>query len=184
MCGWSRRTVRAAARMAAGERAGVRGVGHQPDLDIRGGTRVLPGLPSDAQRLAEHGSEAVLDSGNTSVVTPGMIVNGTVRGKGPLLVQGRIDGRVIIDGEVHVAAKANIGADVEADIVEVKGIVKGPIKGRTSVSLEAGAQVEGQIEAPRIEIDPAARVKGRLVMPLQLPRGIKAPTQTRDPWAT
>jgi cytoskeletal protein CcmA (bactofilin family) len=117
-----------------------------------------------------------MDNGNTSVVTPGTIVNGTVRGKGPLLVAGRVDGRILIDGELRIAAKALIGADIEADVVEVKGLVKGPIKARSAV--------EGQIEAPRIEIDPAARIKGRLVMPLNLPRGVKAPTATRDPWAT
>lgn len=125
-----------------------------------------------------------MDSGNTTVLTPGMVVNGTVRGKGPLLVQGRVDGRVLIDGELRIAAKAALGAELEADLVEVKGLVKGAIKARSSVTLDAGAQVEGPIEAPRIEIDPAARVKGRLVMPLQLPRGVKAPSQARDPWAT
>lgn len=125
-----------------------------------------------------------MDNGNTSVVTPGTIVNGTVRGKGPLLVAGRVDGRILIDGELRIAAKALIGADIEADVVEVKGLVKGPIKARSAVTVDAGAQVEGQIEAPRIEIDPAARIKGRLVMPLNLPRGVKAPTATRDPWAT
>lgn len=124
------------------------------------------------------------DSGNTTVLSPGMIVNGTVRGKGPLLVAGRVDGKVLIDGEVRIAPKAQVGADLEADLVEVKGLVKGPIKARSAVTIDAGAQVEGQIEAPRIEIDPAARVKGRLVMPLNLPRGVKAPSSPRDPWAT
>jgi cytoskeletal protein CcmA (bactofilin family) len=52
------------------------------------------------------------------------------------------------------------------------------------VTLDAGAQVEGVIEASRVEIDPSARLKGRLVMPLNLPRGLKVPTPTRDPWAS
>jgi cytoskeletal protein CcmA (bactofilin family) len=121
---------------------------------------------------------------NGTVVTPGMAIQGTVRGKGPLVVQGRIDGRVALDGEFRVAPRASVTAEVEADHVDVKGQVKGAIKGRTSVTLDAGAQVEGPIDSPRIEIDPAARVKGRLTMPLQLPRGVKAPTQSRDPWAT
>jgi cytoskeletal protein CcmA (bactofilin family) len=121
---------------------------------------------------------------NGTVITPGMAIQGTVRGKGPLHVQGRVDGRVLLDGEVRVAPRAALSADIEADQVEVKGQVKGAIKARASVSLDAGAQVEGPIDAPRIEIDPAARVKGRLTMPLQLPRGVKAPTTNRDPWAT
>lgn len=121
---------------------------------------------------------------NGTVVSPGMVVNGTVRGKGPLLVQGRIDGRVLLEGELRIAPKAALAAEVEVDVAEVKGLVKGSIKARQSVSVDAGAQVEGSIEAPRIEIDPQARIKGRLVMPLSLPRGIKVPTATRDAWAT
>lgn len=121
---------------------------------------------------------------NGTVISPGMVVNGTVRGKGPLLVQGRVDGRVALDGELRVAAKAAVVADVEVDVADVKGHVKGAIKARSVVSLDAGAQVEGPIEAPRVEIDPNARVKARLVMPLNLPRGIKVPTASRDPWAS
>ena len=121
---------------------------------------------------------------NGTVISPGMVVNGTVRGKGPFVVQGRVDGRVLIEGDLRVAAKATVQAEVEVDVAEVKGSVKGSIKARQSVSLDAGSQVEGPVEAPRVEIDPQARFKGRLVMPLNLPRGIKVPTQTRDPWAS
>ena len=49
---------------------------------------------------------------------------------------------------------------------------------------KALTKVEGVIEASRVEIDPSARLKGRLVMPLNLPRGLKVPTPTRDPWAS
>lgn len=122
---------------------------------------------------------------NGTVISPGMVVNGTVRGKGPFVVQGRVDGRVLLEGDLRVAAKATVQADVEVDVVEVKGSVKGAIKARQSVSLDAGAVVEGTIDAPRVEIDPQARVKARLVMPLNLPRGVKVPAAaTRDPWAS
>jgi|GEM_PF-1251084 len=122
---------------------------------------------------------------NGTLISPGMVVNGTVRGKGPFVVQGRVDGRVLLEGDLRVAAKATVNAEVEVDVVEVKGLVKGGIKARQSVTLDAGAVVEGSIDAPRIEIDPQARVKARLVMPLNLPRGVKVPAAaTRDPWAS
>jgi len=122
---------------------------------------------------------------NGTVISPGMVVNGTVRGKGPFIVQGRVDGRVLLEGDLRVAAKATVQADVEVDVVEVKGSVKGAIKARQSVSLDAGAVVEGTIDAPRVEVDPQARVKARLVMPLNLPRGLKVPAAAKsDPWAS
>jgi len=126
------------------------------------------------------------DAVNSSdtVISSGMVVSGTVRGKGPLLVQGRIDGRVLLEGDLRIAAKGTVQADIEVDVAEVKGSVKGTIKARQSVSVEAGAQIDGPIESPRIEIDPQARVKARLVMALNLPRGVKVPTAARDPWAS
>ncbi len=121
---------------------------------------------------------------NGTHIQAGTVVVGTVRGKGPLTVAGRIDGKVFIDGDVRIAARAAVTSDIEADVVEVRGLVKGNIKARQQVVVDAGAQVEGTIEGARIEIDPAARVKGRLVMPLQLPRGVRGPTPARDAWST
>jgi cytoskeletal protein CcmA (bactofilin family) len=121
---------------------------------------------------------------NGTLISPGMVVAGTVRGKGPLIVQGRIDGRILLDGELRVAPRATVHADVEVDNLDLQGQIKGTVKARQGVTLDGGSQTDGTIESPRIEIDPQARVKGRLVMPLNLPRGIKVPSTARDPWAS
>lgn len=121
---------------------------------------------------------------NGTHIQAGTVVVGTVRGKGPLTVAGRVDGKVFIDGDVRVAARAAVTSDIEADVVEVRGTVKGNVKARQSVTIDAGAQVEGTIEAARVEIDPSARIKGRLTMPLQLPRGVRGPTPARDAWGS
>jgi cytoskeletal protein CcmA (bactofilin family) len=71
-------------------------------------------------------------------------------------------------------ARASVQAGVEADTVEVRGTVKGDVRARGHVVVAANAVVDGLIEAPRVEIDPQARVKARLSMPLQLPRGVRA----------
>lgn len=110
-----------------------------------------------------------------TVVSPGIVIAGTVSGKGPVAVNGRVDGRITITGDVEVTPKGRLVADVTADTVAVAGAVKGNVTAATSVVLAAGAQVEGAVDAKRVEIDPQARLKGRLVMPITLPRGVKAP---------
>jgi len=110
-----------------------------------------------------------------TIVSPGIVIAGTVTGKGPVAVGGRVDGRIAIDGEVQVAARARVTADISADTVAIAGAVKGDIKAATAVALVAGAQVEGAVESKRIDVDPQARLKGRLTMPLTLPRGVKVP---------
>ena len=108
-----------------------------------------------------------------TVVSPGTLIAGKVTGKGPIAVSGRVDGRITVEGEVQVAAKARLVADISADTIAVAGSIKGNITAVIAIALDAGAQVEGTIEAKRVDIDPQARIKGRLVMPLTLPRGIK-----------
>ena len=110
-----------------------------------------------------------------TVVSPGIVIAGSVTGKGPVAVGGRVDGRISVEGEVQVASRARVTADITADTVAIAGAVKGNIKATTAIALVAGAQVDGSVEAKRIDIDPQARVKGRLVMPLTLPRGVKVP---------
>lgn len=110
-----------------------------------------------------------------TVVSPGIVIAGSVSGKGPVTVSGRVEGRITVDSDVQVTQKARLTADITADTVAVSGTVKGDVKAATSVILAAGAQVEGAVDAKRVEIDPQARLKGRLVMPITLPRGVKAP---------
>lgn len=121
---------------------------------------------------------------NATLVSAGTTVSGNVRGKGPLTIAGRVEGRVSIEGEVDVLPKGYAGSDIEADLVRVRGSVKAVVKARSAVALDAGSQVEGEVHAPRLEIDPNARVRARLVMPLSLPRGVRVPQATRrdDPW--
>lgn len=107
---------------------------------------------------------------------------GNISGKGPLAIAGRVDGSVTLEGDCLVMGKATLNASIAADTIEVRGTVKGDLKARTQVVVTATGTIDGTIEATRIDIDPQARVKGRLVMPLQLPRGVRA-KETRDPWA-
>ncbi len=110
------------------------------------------------------------------------VIVGNITGKGPLAIAGRIEGAVTLDGDCLVMGKATVNASVEAESVEVRGSVRGDLKARTQIVVAATGRVEGQLEAARIEIDPQAQVKGRLVMPLSLPRGVRV-RESRDAWS-
>ncbi|MFO0744055.1 MAG: polymer-forming cytoskeletal protein [Myxococcota bacterium] len=122
---------------------------------------------------------------NGTLISSGTVVNGTVRGKGVLAVGGRVEGKIAIDGEVEILAKGFGGSEIEADLVRVRGAVKGTVRARVAAALDAGSVVEGDIHAPRIDIDPQSRIKARLHMPLTLPRGVRVPppaARREDPW--
>ncbi|MGM0576382.1 MAG: bactofilin family protein [Myxococcota bacterium] len=116
-----------------------------------------------------------MDSGN--VISAATRVKGRVSGSGALTIAGHVDGEVVLGGPLDVASGARVEADVDATDVTVRGTVTGDVTGRRTVSLEASAVVEGDVTAPTISIDPAARLRGRVTMTLDLPRTI-----TRGRW--
>jgi cytoskeletal protein CcmA (bactofilin family) len=109
-----------------------------------------------------------------TVIGEGVRIDGTVGGSGSLTVAGRVRGAVRIEGTVDVTPTGQVEASLEARDVTIAGTVRGPVSGRAGVVLTASALVEGDVAAPRVEIAPEARLRGRLNMTLDLPRGLGA----------
>jgi cytoskeletal protein CcmA (bactofilin family) len=99
---------------------------------------------------------------NGSVIGPGTVVRGNVRGEGPLHVHGRIEGDVTIAGDVVLGEAAALRGNLTGMRVTVRGRVLGNLKGSEAVLLEAGARVAGDVVAPCIGIAPGALVRGDL----------------------
>ncbi len=109
-----------------------------------------------------------------SVIGPGTVVRGGVRGDGDLEIQGRVEGSVIVNGEVTVAEGALIKSDIRARRVIVRGAVRGNVSADELLILEAGARVLGDLGAPQVGIRPGGLVKGHVStagpLPLEKPK--------------
>ena len=119
-----------------------------------------------------------MDSAN--VIGPGIRVMGTISGRGSLTIAGDVGGQVVIGGELIVAPGGAAEASLRAARVLVAGRVRGPLDASELVALQEGADVEGDITAARVDIHERARLKGRLHMQLDLPRGVRV-AATRGP---
>ncbi len=109
---------------------------------------------------------------SANVIGAGIRVKGTVSGAGSLTIHGRVEGAVRVGGDVRVAPSALVAATVDGAEVLVAGKVRGPVTATKAVTLASGADVEGDITAARVGIDPQARFVGHLKMELDLPRGL------------
>lgn len=97
---------------------------------------------------------------NGSVIGPGTVVRGNVRGSGSLEILGRVEGDVSVSGELVVGEEGAVRGNVSGSHVTCSGAVQGDVHGSEAVLLERGARVVGDLMAPRIGVAAGALVKG------------------------
>ncbi|HEX3597475.1 MAG TPA: polymer-forming cytoskeletal protein [Polyangiaceae bacterium] len=133
-----------------------------------------------------------------SVIGQGTVVRGNVRGDGSLEIYGRVDGDVLVTGDVTLGDQASVRGDISGARITIGGTVVGELRGSEAVLLERTAQVTGDITAPRVGIEEGARARGALrteepaaqstgraeqrravPRPLEMPRRAEPPAQSR-----
>jgi cytoskeletal protein CcmA (bactofilin family) len=97
---------------------------------------------------------------STSLIGAGTSMKGDMTSNGDL----RIDGTLV--GNIHCTAKVVIGANgvVEGDIngqtADIMGKVTGTIKVKDLLQLKGGSVLNGNIQAAKLQIEPAANFNG------------------------
>src|SRR5580658_10346730 len=101
---------------------------------------------------------------SASLIGAGTSMKGDISSSGDL----RIDGSLI--GNIHCSAKVVIGANgvVEGDIngqqADIMGKVTGTIKVKDLLQLKGGSLLNGNIQAAKLQIEPAANFNGECHM--------------------
>lgn len=95
-------------------------------------------------------------------IGPSVFIKGEVSAQEPLTVSGRVDGTIAAPGHVvTIEAGAHVTADVAAGAIIVAGTVNGSLVAEERIALRAGAEVEGDMRAPRIAVEDGAFVCGK-----------------------
>ena len=99
-------------------------------------------------------------------------VQGRVHGEGSLHVDGQVDGSIEVGGTLHVRPTGAVHGEVHGQDVLLQGDQVGDVQADGSLTIEAGATVQGSLSAPVITVSPQASVSGNFQMALDLPRGL------------
>lgn len=122
-----------------------------------------------------------------SVIAQGTSVRGSIRGEGDVEILGRVEGTVVVQGEVVIGETALIKSDVRARRVIVRGAVRGSVSADELLILEPGARVLGDLGAPQVGIRPGGLVKGHVStagpLPLERPKPAPAAAAKAPPAA-
>ncbi len=96
-------------------------------------------------------------------------VRGRIAGEGDLLVEGRVEGDVVLRGDLRVAESGVLASNVEAHEVTVAGVLEGDIVASGAVHVRAGARLKGNVKGESVAIDEGAEFAGRLDCAFDLP---------------
>ena len=110
-----------------------------------------------------------------SVIGPHTRIQGDLLGDEDVLVEGRIEGRVILAREFHVAPSAVVLAEVNAGTVGDFHSFNGNVTATERVEIQPSGSLEGNIRAPRVAVGEGARFKGSVDMSAGPVPGDEAP---------
>ena len=100
-----------------------------------------------------------------AVIGPTLRIQGEISGQEDLLVQGRIDGRIVVEGKtVTIGKSGKVRADIHASSIRVEGRVRGDLIGVQEGVIEASGDVEGNLKAPSVRLENGSRFKGSIDM--------------------
>lgn len=99
-----------------------------------------------------------------TVVGKTIMVKGEIVGQEPLTIEGRVEGKILIESTVFIRESGVIHADVVAQSVTIAGSVTGNITASDKVEVLRGGFMIGDIKAPRIVINDGANLKGHIEM--------------------
>jgi cytoskeletal protein CcmA (bactofilin family) len=91
-------------------------------------------------------------------------LEGRLRSKQTVRIDGRVKGEVECDKTVLVGETAKVFANISADEVQIAGVVEGNIAARRKITLQRTAVVKGDLTTPGIVIEEGAQLKGRIVI--------------------
>ncbi|MFN3312406.1 MAG: polymer-forming cytoskeletal protein [Hyphomonas sp.] len=95
-----------------------------------------------------------------SIICADMKIHGSVTSEGALHIDGTVDGDVSAT-DITIGASGEITGEVKAEVVKVKGRIKGSIRAR-KVELETGAHVKGDIVHSSLQIQSNAVFEGQV----------------------
>ena len=95
-------------------------------------------------------------------IGPSVVIKGEISAREPITVSGRVEGTIDVPGHVvTIEAGAQVTADVVAGGIVVSGTVHGSLVAEERIALRAGADVEGDLTAPRMAIEDGAYARGK-----------------------
>jgi len=105
--------------------------------------------------------------GSATLISSGTVLRGNVKSDSDLRIDGTIHGNVISSAKIVVGPSGYVEGNIEGGNADITGKVKGNITVKELLQLREKSNVEGNIIAVKLQVDPAAIFNGKCQMGAQ-----------------
>ena len=92
-----------------------------------------------------------------------LVIRGEITAQEALTIAGQVDGTIDVAGHiVTVEQGALVAADISAAAIVVCGKVQGTLAAATRIHRQSGAEVKGDLNAPKLAVEDGAVVQGKV----------------------
>ena len=100
----------------------------------------------------------------STIIGTSIEINGEFKSEEDVSVQGTVKGRIDTVADLVVEQGGAIEAEVNTKNIDIHGTVVGNVTASDRFELHAGANVTGDISAPRVVLADGAKYKGNIDM--------------------
>src|SRR6202012_2209109 len=103
-------------------------------------------------------------SASASLIGAGTTMKGDITSNGDLRIDGTLVGNIHCSAKVVIGANGVVQGDINGQQADIMGKVTGTIKVKDLLQLKGGSQVNGNIQATKLQIEPTANFNGECHM--------------------
>lgn len=115
-------------------------------------------------KSGSESSKGTSGSGMPNHINSDTIIEGSIKARGNLRIDGKLTGSLECQGRVVVGASGIIEGDIRCENAEIEGSIKANITVSDLLSLKSTAKVQGDIVTKKLAIEPGATFTGSCSM--------------------
>lgn len=101
---------------------------------------------------------------STSLIGAGTSMKGDITSNGDLRIDGSLVGNINCSAKVVIGANGVVQGDINGQQADIMGKVTGTIKVKDLLQLKGGSNVNGNLQAAKLQIEPTANFNGECHM--------------------
>ncbi|NML22163.1 polymer-forming cytoskeletal protein [Pseudoflavitalea sp. G-6-1-2] len=99
-----------------------------------------------------------------TIIAAGTTLKGDINSSGDIRIDGNLEGNVNCTAKVVIGSNGAVTGDINGQQADIMGRVTGTIRVKELLQLKGGSQVQGNLHAAKLQIEPSANFNGQCHM--------------------
>ncbi|MDO9374679.1 MAG: polymer-forming cytoskeletal protein [Ferruginibacter sp.] len=102
--------------------------------------------------------------GSTTIIGAGTVINGDIQSDGDIRIDGFLNGNLHAKAKIFIGPEGGVDGDIHAIQADILGKVTGQLRIKDLLQLLGKCEVEGDIFAGKLQVEPSANFNGSCQM--------------------